>query len=374
MEFIDLKAQYKALSNEINKAVLNVMEESAYILGPDVELFEQELAERAQVKHCVSCANGTDALVITLMAKDIGPGDAVFVPSFTFMSTAECASNVGATPVMCDIDLRTYNLDPESLEQAIVRVKEEGKLRPAAVIAVDLFGQCADYPAIEAICKKHDLYLIEDAAQGYGGSIHGQMALSFGDVSITSFFPAKPLGCYGDGGALLTNDDELAELFRSIRVHGRGEHKYDNVRVGMNSRLDTMQAAILRIKLEAFHDYEMDRRQEVAAFYDASLRDLFETPFVPAGYISSWAQYTLLLDNQAKRDELQKKLKEQGIPSMVYYAKPLHLQTVYADLGYKEGDLPNSEAASQRVLQIPMHPYLSSEDAKRVVTALRNAI
>lgn len=374
MEFIDLKAQYQALSKDIDAAVQHVMADANYIMGPEVELFERELAERTQVKHCVSCANGTDALVIALMAREIGPGDAVFVPSFTFMSTAECASNVGATPVMCDISLRTYNLDPESLEQAVIRVKEEGKLRPAAVIAVDLFGQCADYPAIEAICEKYGLYLIEDAAQGYGGTIRGQAACSFGDVAITSFFPAKPLGCYGDGGALFTNDDELAEIFRSIRVHGRGEHKYDNVRVGMNSRLDTMQAAILRIKLRAFHDYEMDRRQEIAAYYDANLRDRFETPFVPSGYVSSWAQYTLLMDDEATRDRVQQSLKEQGVPSMVYYAKPLHLQTVYADLGCKEGDLPNSEAASKRVLQIPMHPYLAAEDAERVVNALRSAL
>lgn len=373
MEFIDLKAQYQVLSKDITEAVQHVLADANYIMGPEVERFEREIAERAQVKHCISCANGTDALVIALMAKDIGPGDAVFVPSFTFMSTAECASNVGATPVMCDINLRTYNLDPDSLEQAIIRVKEEGKLRPAAVIGVDLFGQCADYPAIEAICEKHGLYLVEDAAQGYGGTIRGQAACSFGDVAITSFFPAKPLGCYGDGGALFTDDDELAEIFRSIRVHGRGEHKYDNVRVGMNSRLDTLQAAILRIKLKAFHDYEMDRRQEIAAYYDANLRDRFETPFVPSGYVSSWAQYTLLMDDEETRDRIQQSLKEQGVPSMVYYAKPLHLQTVYADLGYKEGDLPNSEAASRQVLQIPMHPYLSAEDAERVVNALRNA-
>ena len=373
MQFIDLKAQYRALQTEINEQIQAVLEAGQFISGPQVKELEQQLAAFVGRKHCISCANGTDALVIALMAKDIGPGDAVFVPSFTFMSTAECASNVGATPVMCDINLRTYNLDPDSLEQAIIRVKQEGKLRPAAVIGVDLFGQCADYPAIEAICEKHGLYLVEDAAQGYGGTIRGQAACSFGDVAITSFFPAKPLGCYGDGGALFTDDDELAEIFRSIRVHGRGEHKYDNVRVGMNSRLDTLQAAILRIKLQAFHDYEMDRRQEIAAYYDANLRDRFETPFVPSGYVSSWAQYTLLMDDEETRDRIQQSLKEQGVPSMVYYAKPLHLQTVYADLGYKEGDLPNSEAASRQVLQIPMHPYLSAEDAERVVNALRNA-
>lgn len=370
MPFINLDAQYRSLKSQIDRAVQSVLNEGRYIMGPEVEAFERELAEVVQVKHCISCANGTDAMVMALMALEIGPGDAVFVPSFTFMSTAEVASLVGATPIFCDIHLRTFNLDPEDLEAKIQAVREEGKLVPKAIIAVDLFGLCADYPHLERIAKEQDCYLIEDGAQGFGGSIRQQQALSFGHVATTSFFPAKPLGCYGDGGAMLTDDDDLAELLRSLRVHGKGEHKYDNVRIGMNSRLDTIQAAILRVKLDAFERYEMSKRQELASFYDAHLRAAYETPFVPAGYVSSWAQYSLLLPDRSTRDEVQRKLKEAGIPSMVYYQKPLHLQAVYRPIDDEPQALAQSVAASERILQIPMHPYMPMKDARYIVETL----
>lgn len=373
MQFIDLKAQYRHLENEIKTAMDKVLESGAYIMGQEVRELEEKLRVFAGTKHCITCANGTDALQMVLMAMNIGPGDAVFVPTFTFMSTAEVVSLVGAEPVFADICEDTFNLDPESLTAAIERVTAEGRLRPAAVIPVDLFGRCADYDAILPIAEKYGLKVIEDGAQGFGGSLHGKRACSFGDAATTSFFPAKPLGCYGDGGAIFTDDDTLADLLRSIRIHGKGTEKYDNVRVGLNSRLDTLQAAILLPKLAAFENEELEKRDRWAALYTELLSGRVKTPITGDGYFSSWAQYTILLDSEQQRDALQAALKENGIPSMIYYPRPLHRQTAYLDLGYEEGSLPVAEAVCRRVLSLPMHPYLDEQTVRLIAsTVLEN--
>ena len=373
MQFIDLKKQYEVLKEEIDSNIQECLDEGSYIMGSHVKKLEEQLAEYVGRKHCISCANGTDALSLVLMAWGIKEGDAVFVPSFTFYSTSEVVSLLNAEPIFVDVDERTFNLDPDKLEKAILQVKEEGKLNPKAIIPVDLFGQCADYDRILEIAKKHDLFVLEDGAQGFGGSINGKKACFFGDASTTSFFPAKPLGCYGDGGAIFTDDDELAELLRSLRVHGKGEFKYDNVRVGMNSRLDTLQAAILLPKLKAFKEYELKKRNEVAKLYDERLKDRFTIPFVPEGYVSSWAQYTLILESREERERIQEHLKKEGIPSMVYYPKPLHKQAVYKDYGFNLEDLKVSESLAERVLSLPMHPYMEKEDIEKICSTLLEA-
>ena len=309
------------------------------------------------------------------MAWDIKAGDAVFVPTFTFFASAEVVAFEGATPVFVDVDERTFNVDPVKLEEAIEQVKKEGKLNPRAVIAVDLFGQPADYTKIEEICKKHGLLLLEDGAQGFGGKIGDRTACSFGDAAATSFFPAKPLGCYGDGGAVFTNDDEMADYMRSIRVHGKSPaNKYDNLRIGLNSRLDTIQAAVLKVKFQAFKDHELESVNRAAKLYDEYLGNVVKTPVVPEGFYSSWAQYTLILDSKEQRTHLQKELKEQGIPTMVYYPKPMHLQGAFADLGYKKGNFPVAESLCERVLSLPMHPYLNEEDIRFVANAVKAAL
>lgn len=367
MQFIDLRAQYGALKERIDGRMADVLERGAYIGGAEVAELEERLASYVGARHCISCANGTDALELSLLAWGVGPGDAVFVPSFTFMSTAEVVSYVGATPVFVDIDEKTFNMDAASLERAIAAVQEAGALNPVAVIPVDLFGQPANYAAILPVAQKLGLKVLEDAAQGFGGSIEGKKACSFGDVATTSFFPAKPLGCYGDGGAIFTNDDEADALLRSLRVHGKGSQKYDNVRIGRNSRLDTLQAAVLLEKLEAFKAGELAARNKAAAHYTERLRDAAATPFVPQGFESSWAQYTLMLDSEDERNALQAYLKEQGVPSMVYYPVPLHLQKAFAPLLPQQVvDLSVSEAACKKVLSLPMHPYLQEEDIDRV--------
>ena len=370
MEFIDLQRQYMELEKEINAGIKNVLEHGKYIMGPEVQQLEKELCDYTGSKYCLTCANGTDALQMALMVLDIGPGDAVFVPSFTFMSTAEVVNLVGATPVFADINIDTFNLDPESFEYAVQKTVSKGDLKPKAVIPVDLFGQCADYEKIIPIAKKYGLFVIEDAAQGFGGSINGQMACSFGDISTTSFFPAKPLGCYGDGGAVFTDNDDMFQLMSSIRVHGKGTMKYDNVRVGLNSRLDTIQAAILLPKLHAFISSELELRNKWAARYNDLLKNKVKTPSVSEEYVSSWAQYTILLDDSEQRERIQKNLKAKGIPTNVYYTKPLHLQTVYLPLGYPKGSLPFSEKASERVMSLPMHPYMTEDMVNEICTAL----
>lgn len=359
MQFIDLQAQYQHLKSKIDKRIADVLNHGKYIMGPEVQELEQELAEYVGVKHAITCANGTDALSLVLMTLDVKEGDAVFCPTFTFFATAEVISFANATPVFVDSNEQTFNICPTDLEKQIQQVISEGKLKPKAIIAVDLFGLPANYPEIEAIAKKYDLKLIEDAAQGFGGSItdergNTKKAGSFGDIATTSFFPAKPLGCYGDGGAIFTNSDEYAQLLRSYRVHGKGSDKYDNVRIGMNSRLDTIQAAILLEKLAEF-PRELINRNKAASNYENELSAQYKTPQVPAGYESSWAQYTLLSDN---RERVMAQYKEQGIPTVIYYGTCMHQQTVYADLGYQEGDFPVAEKLCKQVFSLPMHPYL----------------
>jgi len=374
MEFIDLKAQYQALKEEIDEAIQGVLNHGGFIMGKEVSELEAQLKEYVGAKYCVSCANGTDAMSMVLMAWDIKEGDAVFVPSFTFMSTSEVVSLRGATPVFVDIDIDTFNIDVDSLESTVKKVIAEGKLTPRVIIPVDLFGLPADYEKLLPLAKKYNLSILEDGAQGFGGAINGKKACSFGEAATTSFFPAKPLGCYGDGGAIFTDDEELYSILASIRVHGKGKDKYDNVRVGLNSRIDTLQAAILLLKLKAFREHELTARQKWGELYASLLEDIVKTPTIPNGYTSSFAQYTILLDNEEQRDALQKKLKENNIPSMVYYPKPLHLQSVYCGLGYTEGSLPQAEKASKCVLSLPMHPYLNESEINNVVNIIKTFV
>lgn len=374
MQFRDLKAQYQALKLEIDQAVSQVITDSNFISGKQVTELEKSLAEYVGVKHCIACANGTDALTLALMAWGVNEGDAVFVPDFTFFSTGEVVSFEGALPVFVDVDKETFNMNPDSLEQAIKKTLAQGKAVPKAVIAVDLFGQPADYGRIRAITDKYGLKLLEDGAQGFGGSLNGKRACSFGDISTTSFFPAKPLGCYGDGGAVFTDDDLAADVIRSIRIHGKGECKYDNVRIGMNSRLDTIQAAVLQVKLKAFEQYELENVNAAAQEYTKLLKDVVKTPVVPEGYYSSWAQYTIQLKNQKVREGLQAYLKENGIPSMVYYPKPMHSQKAFEDVRQDEKDFPNTTELCDRVLALPIHPYMKQEDIMQVVDYTRNYI
>jgi dTDP-4-amino-4,6-dideoxygalactose transaminase len=370
--FIDLAAQQSRLRGELDRAIARVLDEGAYIMGPDVKRFEAELAAFCGARHAVSCANGTDALLLALMALGIGEGDAVFVPSFTFAATAEVVPFVRATPVFVDSDGDTFNLDIGSLKRAIVEARARG-LRPRAVIPVDLFGLTADMPAIEAVAAEEDLDVICDSAQGFGGTIEGRMTGTFGRVTTTSFFPAKPLGCYGDGGALLTDDDDLAHVLDSLRVHGKGSDKYDNVRIGTNSRLDTLQAAVLSVKLSVYGG-EIDARNRVADRYSARLSNLVGTPFVPQGYRSIWAQYTVKLSSDAERQSVQTALAGEGIPTAVYYPLPLHMQTIYRGYPSDPQGLPVAEELSQRVLSLPMHPYLEEEVQDRILAAIVEAV
>lgn len=373
MEFRDLKRQYQALQSEIDAAILEAAASGAFIMGPQVRELETRLAGYVGVKHCLTCASGTDALTLALKALGIGPGDTVFVPDFTFFATAETVALEGATPVFVDVREDTFNLDAEDLEQKVVATCKEGKLQPKAVIAVDLFGLPADYAAIRQVTDRYGLYLVEDGAQGFGGEIGDLRACSFGDISTTSFFPAKPLGCYGDGGAVFTDNDEWAALMNSYRVHGKGDNKYDNVRIGLNSRLDTLQAAILQVKLKAFAETELKAVQEAAAQYTSQLRARVATPVTPTGFASSWAQYTIRLRNRNERDAVQAALKEADIPAMVYYPKPMHLQTAFAGLAAADA-CPVATRLCGEVLSLPMHPYLTTEDIGRVCAAIRPVI
>ena len=366
MEYIDLKAQYKRLKDKIDNNIQNAISNAEFISGPEVKQLEEKLAEYVGRKYCVTCANGTDALTIAMRVLNVKTNDAVFVPSFTFYSTSEVVSLEGATPIFVDVDERTFNIDAMKLEKAIKQVINEGKLNPKAIIPVDLFGQVANFPEILKIAAKYNLKVVEDGAQGFGGSINGKMACSFGDISTTSFFPAKPLGCYGDGGAIFTDDEEVYELMLSLRVHGKGSFKYENVRVGYNSRLDTIQAAILLPKFEAFKEYELDNRNKFAKMYTEKLKDIIKTPVVPEGYVSSWAQYTLILDSEEERNNLQDELKKAGIPTMVYYPIPLHKQIVYEGYNFNLDDLKVSEELSKKVLSIPMHPYMNEETVNKI--------
>lgn len=371
MQFRDLGAQYQALKADIDAGIQAVINSTSFILGKPVTELENKLAEYVGRKHCVGCANGTEALQLSLMAMDIGPGDAVFTSDFTYFASAGCASIIGATPVLVDIDLKTFNICPDALEAAIQRTLAEGKLKPKAIIPVDLFGLPADYSRILPIATKYGLKVLEDAAQGFGGSINGKLACSFGEMSATSFFPAKPLGCYGDGGAMFTDDDEVDARLRSLRASGKSPtDKYDNREVGMNSRLDTLQAAILLPKFRAFVDYELDNVNKAAAWYTARLKGRFVTPEMPEGYVSSWAQYTLLCESKEERDALQKKLKEKDIPSMIYYPRGLHQQAAYKDMQLPDEWYPHTIEATKRVLSLPMHPYLTEETVDEIASVL----
>ncbi len=374
MQFRDLNAQYKKYEKEIDAAIKSVLESGRFIGGDEVSRLEERLAEYVGVKHCITCANGTEAMTLALMAWGIGEGDALFVPDFTFFSTGEVVSFVGATPVFVDVDRDTFNIDVKKLEQAINKVLDEGKLTPKVIIPVDLFGLPANFDEINKIAKKYDLKVLEDAAQGFGGSINGKKACSFGDVATTSFFPAKPLGCYGDGGAIFTDDDAIAKLIKSLKVHGKGSNKYDNVRVGVNSRLDAIQAAILNVKLTAFIEHELDDVNKAAKWYDESLADVVERPVIPEGYISSFAQYTLKLKNKEERDSLKEKLSEQGIPSMVYYVKPMHRQGAFSEFGYNDNDFVITNELCDTVLSLPMHPYLTEDEVRMIVGKVMDII
>ena len=371
MQFRDLKQQYQVLKKDIDAAMVEVATNCNFINGQQVKDLEKELADYVGVKHCITCANGTDALTMAMMAWGIGAGDAVFVPDFTFFSSGEIVSHAGATPIFVDVDKKTFNIDVDHLEKQIKKTIEEGNLTPKAVVAVDLFGLPADFNKVRAVADKYGIKVLEDGAQGFGGEINGKRACSFGDISTTSFFPAKPLGCYGDGGAVFTDDDETAKLLESIRVHGKGEMKYDNVRIGLNSRLDTLQAAILSIKLKAFRDYEVADINAVADKYTEKLKDIVKTPVVADGFYSSWAQYTLRLEDKEQRDGLQSYLKEKGIPSMVYYPKPMHRQEAFGQLSCDDAEFPNTIELCDTVLSLPMHPYLTDEDIDEVVKAVK---
>lgn len=370
MQFRDLKQQYQVLKTDIDKAMLDVAASSAYIMGPQVKELERQLADYVGTRHCISCASGTDALTLALKAWGIKPGDAVFVPDFTFFSSAEAVSLEGATPVFVDVDRETFNIDPTDLENKIEATIEKGELTPKAIIAVDMFGLPANYPVLRRMASRHNLPILEDGAQGFGGTINGKRNCSFGDISITSFFPSKPLGCYGDGGACFTDNDEWAALMDSYRMHGKGASKYENVRIGMNSRLDTLQASILQVKLRAFAE-ESAAINKAAAEYTDRLTDIVETPVVPTGFLSSWAQYTVKLNNKAERDGLQAYLKEQGIPSMVYYPTPMHRQKAYETPDLSEPDCPVADKLCETVLSLPIHPYISLEDIHGVCDAIK---
>jgi dTDP-4-amino-4,6-dideoxygalactose transaminase len=369
MQFIDLKTQYQQNEEKIRARIDKVLEHGRFIMGPEVREFEEQLEAYVGCKHAIGCANGSDALQLALMALEVGPGDAVFTTPFTFFATAEMISVVGATPVFVDIDEDTYNIDAKSLRQVIEKTARESDLNLKAVIAVDIFGLLPDYDAITGICEEFGLKLIEDAAQSFGGTFNGKRACSFGDIATTSFFPAKPLGCYGDGGALFTDNDELAEVLRSLRVHGGGKDKYDNVRIGLNSRLDTIQAAILLEKLALF-PAELEAKQKVAARYN----DLLEAGFItPRGVgISAWAQYSVRPRN-ASREEMLGKLQEAGIPSAVYYRQPLHLATAYKDLGYQRGSMPVAEKVAEDIFSLPMHAYLDEATQQKIAASVSSA-
>ena len=367
--FIDLAAQRRRLGSRVDDGIARVLAHGQYILGPEVTELEKQLAEFAGAKHAITCANGTDAIQLVLMALGIGPGDAVFVPGFTFVATAEVVGLVGATPIFVDVDRDSFNISLDSLKDAIPEAKRKG-LKPRAVIAVDLYGQPADYAAIRAIAEAHGLAVIADAAQSFGGAFEGRRVGVLTSFTTTSFYPAKPLGCYGDGGAILTDDDAGAELLKSLRYHGKGDHQYNNVRIGMNSRLDTVQAAILIPKLEIFAE-EISAREAVAQRYAKGLQDVAKVPRVRAGAQSAWAQYTLVVEG---RDGLVAACKAGGVPTAVHYPIPLHRQTGYAAFPTAPGGLPNCEWLAQRVVSLPMHPYLEAEIQDRIISVIRGAL
>ena len=371
IKFIDLNSQQLRLKDEINSGIQSVLKHGQYILGPEVRKFEKNLAKFGKSKYALGCANGTDAIVLPLLAWGIGPGDAVFCPSFTYCATAEAIANTGATPVFIDVHRRTYNIDPESLERAINEVKKNRQLVPRAVIAVDLFGQSANYPILSAIAKSYDLKLIADSAQGFGTTLKGKHPLHWADITTTSFFPAKPLGCYGDGGAILTNDDNLAIRIESLRFHGKGVEKYDNTHVGLNSRLDTLQAAILLPKLKIFSE-EINVRNFIANRYIDGLKDHVSClPKIMNGVISTWAQFTIEVTDP---ELFASRLKEKGIPTARYYPKPVHQQSAYSHFPIEGKKLLNTEDCSNHTISLPMHPYLDNRTQDIIIEIVQKAV
>ena len=372
MQFRDLKTQYAVLKDEMDKAILDVVASSAYIMGPKIKEMETAFAEYVGAKHCIACNSGTDALLLALKAWDVKPGDAVFVPSFTFFASAEVIAMQGATPVFVDVDKDTFNMDVADLERKIEQTVKAGKLKPRVIIAVDLFGLPADFTAIRKVADRYELYVLEDGAQGFGGCIGDRKACTFGDISTTSFFPAKPVGCYGDGGAVFTDNDEWADLMDSYHLHGKGDDRYDNVRIGMNSRMDSIQAAILLVKLKAFRDYELADVNKVAARYTEKLKDVAKTPVVPQGFYSSWAQYTLQVENKEVRAGLQAALKALDIPTAIYYPIPMHRQTAFSDLNLDDNRCPVADQLADTVVSLPVHPYLTEADQDVICNAVRD--
>lgn len=366
--FVDIKAQYRRIEKDVRARLDVVLEHGKFIMGPEVGELEAALSDYCGVKHAISVSSGTDALQAAMMAAGIGPGDVVFLPAFTFTATAEVVLNVGARPVFVDVDRDTFNIDVADLKHRIGEAQKQS-LRPRAVVAVDLFGLAADYHEISALAEAHGLLVIADAAQSFGAERYGRKVGTLAPVSCTSFFPAKPLGCYGDGGAVFTDDDEMADTLRSIRAHGKGGDKYDIVRVGMNGRLDTMQAAVLLAKLSIFDD-ELEARENLARYYDAHLPDGVALPRRPNDARYAWAQYTVKV---SKRDDVAARLAEQGVPTAVYYPRPLHLQTAFRQFGDGPGSIPVSEALSEEVLSLPMHPYMPEETAERICAAVARA-
>jgi dTDP-4-amino-4,6-dideoxygalactose transaminase len=387
MQFIDLVTQQKRIRDKIEANITAVLDHGKYIMGPEIKTLEQRLADFVGVKHAIGCASGTDALLMALIALKVGPGDAVFTSPFTFIATAEVISLLGATPVYVDIDPDTFNIDPAKLDQAVSALKSNDSdahplpitnnpspLTPKAVIGVDIFGLPAEYERIDAVAREHGLFVIEDAAQSFGAELNGKKACAFGNIASTSFFPAKPLGCYGDWGMCFTDDDDLANIMESVRVHGKGDHKYDNVRIGINGRLDSLQAAILLAKFDIFPE-EIELRQQVANRYATLLgaNSQIKVPSIPSGATSTWAQYSILAADEEQRAALQNKLKEAAIPTAIYYPQPLHLQSAFASLGYQKGDFPISEDCARRIFSLPMHPYLAEEEQKKIAEVINKS-
>lgn len=370
MQFRDLKSQYMHIKETVDANIQEVINDGNFIQGNQVKELEERLADYVGVKHCITCANGTDALQLALMAWGVGSGDAVFVPDFTFFSSGEVVSAVGATPIFVDVDSDTYNISVNSLIKMIEKVVNDGIYKPRVIVAVDLFGQPADYNELRKTADKYGMYILEDSAQGFGGMLGDKRDCSFGDISTTSFFPAKPLGCYGDGGAIFTDNSEWDELIRSYKVHGKGSSKYDNIRIGMNSRLDTLQAAVLLAKLPVFAGEELKNEQKIALKYTEKLKEYVKVPVIRDGFYSSWAQYTIQLKNSKMRDGLQKYLKDLGIPAMVYYQKPMHLQKAFDNSIYNDDDYPNTNKLCDTVLSLPFHPYMSDEDVELVAKSI----
>lgn len=374
MEFRSLKRQYELNKGAIDEAIANVINDSRFISGPQVNELEEKLSAFVGTKHCITCANGTDALLLALMAWGIGVGDAVFVPDFTFFSTGEVVSAVGATPVFVDVTPDTFNIDSQTLDEAIDSTIKEGRLVPRVIIAVDLFGQAADYNKLKTIAQKHNLMILEDGAQGFGGRVKEHRNCSFGDISTTSFFPMKPLGCYGDGGAVFTDNDEWADLIRSYCVHGKGTMKYDNVRIGMNSRLDTIQAAVLLAKFDVFVEKELTAVDRAATMYttllSSNLGKKIKTPVINEGVVSAWAQYTITLENREFRDSLKNFLLDRSIPSMVYYPKPMHVQKAFSYLDIDIKVCPVTSKLCDTVLSLPISPYIKDDEIENVVAQI----